>query len=179
VHAVPKGLHAVERNRRLAAAALGYALPSSVDYGLRAPNGAGDSAAVLLTMTSRDDKLWPESSWIELGRALGMRVVLPWGSDEERARAERIAAAIPGAEVPPRKSIAELGALLARAPVVVGVDTGIMHLAAALGAPTVGLYCGSDPALTGIYGAPRAKNLGAIGRPPAVAEVLQAVQAAR
>jgi heptosyltransferase-1 len=59
---------------------------------------------------------------------------------------------------------------------VIGVDTGLTHLAAALGARAVGLYCGSDPALTGIYGAPRAKNVGARGRPPAVREVLQALE---
>ena len=42
-----------------------------------------------------------------------------------------------------------------------------------LGVPTVGVYCGSDPALTGLYGAARARNVGAAGRPPAVADVLQ------
>jgi hypothetical protein len=40
----------------------------------------------------------------------------------------------------------------------------------------VGIYCGSDPALTGLYGAPRAKNVGAAGRVPEVAEVLQAAR---
>jgi heptosyltransferase-1 len=55
---------------------------------------------------------------------------------------------------------------------VVGLDTGLTHLAAALGTPTVGIYCGSDPALTGIYGAPRARNLGGPGQPPAPGEVL-------
>src|SRR5262252_247134 len=75
-HTVPRELHAVERNRRLAAAALGYSLPS-LDYGLRvAPSG--DAALVFLTMTSRDDKLWPEERWIELGCALGVPPVLPW-----------------------------------------------------------------------------------------------------
>jgi heptosyltransferase-1 len=44
-----------------------------------------------------------------------------------------------------------------------------------MGAPTVGVYCGSDPALTGLYGAARARNVGAPGRPPEVAEVLQSL----
>jgi hypothetical protein len=39
----------------------------------------------------------------------------------------------------------------------------------------VGIYCGSDPGLTGIHGAARARNVGALGRAPAVAEVLQAL----
>jgi heptosyltransferase-1 len=174
-HAVTRELHAVERNRRLAAAALGYALPASLDYGLRKPASVGGGAVVFLTMTSRADKLWPEVRWIELGRALGAAVVLPWGSEAERQRAERIAQALPTARVPPRQSLDQLAGLFASARAVVGVDTGLTHLAAALGARTVGIYGGSDPALTGIHGAPRALNLGAAGRPPGVAEVLKAL----
>jgi heptosyltransferase-1 len=126
-------------------------------------------------MTSRDDKLWPEQSWIELGRGLGMNVVLPWGSEAERQRAERIAKALPEARVLPRQTIADLATLFAGARAVAGVDTGLTHLAAALGARTVGIYCGSDAALTGIYGAPHAVNLGAPGRAPRAAEVLKAL----
>ena len=176
-HAVPRDLHAVERNRRLTAAALGYALDLPLEYGF-APISADASEpyAVFLTMTSRDDKLWPEARWIEVGRALGMRVVLPWGSEAERARATLIAAALPQAEVAKRMTIEQLARLLARARLVVGVDTGLTHLAAALGARTVGIYCGSDPALTGIYGAPRATNLGSLGAPPSAAEVLRALR---
>jgi len=170
-HAVPRELHAVERNRRLAAAVLGYSL-SQLDYGLRAVPSR-DPALVFLTMTSRADKLWPEENWIELGRALGTPVTLPWGSEAERLRAERIAQALPGARVPPRQSLEQLASLFAGARAVVGVDTGLTHLAAALGARTVGIYCGSDPALTGIHGAQRAINLGAPGRSPGVGEVLK------
>ena len=68
--------------------------------------------------------------------------------------------------------IDELGKLLREAKAAVGVDTGLTHLAAALGTPTAGIYCGSDPALTGLYGAPSAKNVGGPGRAPSVAEVL-------
>lgn len=172
-HTVPRGLHAVERNRRLTAAALGYSF-SQLDYGLRAAP-SGEAALIFLTMTSRDDKLWPEERWIELGRALGVPAILPWGGESERLRAERIARALPGARVPPRQSLEQLASLFAGARAVVGVDTGLTHLAAALGARTVGIYCGSDPALTGIHGAQRATNLGALGRPPAVSEVLKSL----
>ena len=171
-HAVPRRLHAVERNRRLAAAALGYPL-SGLEYGLHAAAPSRDASLVFLTMTSRDDKLWPEERWVELGRAIGVPPVLPWGNEGERRRAERIARALPGARVPQRMSIDQLGALFAASQAVAGVDTGLTHLAAALGARTVGIYCGSDPALTGIHGAPRATNLGSEGRPPSVAEVLE------
>ena len=171
-HAVPRALHAVERNRRLAAAALGYPL-GALDYGLRASVPAREAAVIFLTMTSRDDKLWPEERWIELGRALGGKVLLPWGSDAERLRAERIAAALPNGSVLPKQTIDELASLFSGARAVIGVDTGLTHLAAAMGARTVGVYCGSDPALTGIYGAPRAVNVGGPGRAPGAAEVLK------
>jgi heptosyltransferase-1 len=176
-HLVPRALHAVERNRRLTAASLGYELKEKCEYGLRVNRAAraADAYAVLLTMTSRADKLWPESHWIELGRALGTPVVLPWGSDGERLRAERIAGGIGEAKVPPRMSVPRLGELFAEAKAVVGLDTGLTHLAAALGAPTLGIYCGSDPALTGLYGAARAKNVGAQGRAPEVADVLKSL----
>src|ERR1043166_1861072 len=75
-HAVPRALHAVERNRRLMAASLGVALPPGIDYGLRSNAervaALPASYSVLLTMTSREDKLWPEPRWIELGRALAL-----------------------------------------------------------------------------------------------------------
>ena len=173
-HQVPRALHAVERNRRLTAAALGYALNGACDYGLKGEAaGSSGAYAVFLTMTSRADKLWPEASWIELGRALALPVVLPWGSEAERSRAERIARGIGQAVVPQRKAIDELAEVLQNARGVVGLDSGLTHLAAALGVPTVGIYCASDPALTGLYGAAHARNVGAPGKPPQVFEVLK------
>ncbi len=173
-HQVPRALHAVERNRRLTAAALGYALNGACDYGLKSEAaGSSGAYAVFLTMTSRADKLWPEASWIELGRALALPVVLPWGSEAEHSRAERIASGIGQAVVPQRKAIDELAEVLQNAKGVVGLDSGLTHLAAALGVPTVGIYCGSDPALTGLYGAVHARNVGAPGKPPQVFEVLK------
>ena len=71
------------------------------------------------------------------------------------------------------RQLEELARVFAGARSVVGLDTGLTHLAAALGVRTVGIYCGSDPALTGLYGSPQAKNVGDAGRRPAVGEVLQ------
>ncbi|HEX7055240.1 MAG TPA: lipopolysaccharide heptosyltransferase I [Burkholderiales bacterium] len=175
-HAVPRGAHAVERNRQLTAAALGTALGPRVDYGLNGPGGEAKDAVVFLTMTSRADKLWPEERWVELGRALARPVLLPWGSEAERARAERIAAALPDASVPKRMTLDQLACLFAGAWAVVGLDTGLTHLAAAVGARTTGIYCGSDPALTGLYGATLARNVGAPGRPPEASEVLETLR---
>ncbi len=181
-HAVPGKLHAVERNRRLAAATLGYTLAGACDYGLRvagdAPIPVRSPYALLLTMTSREDKLWPEEHWRSLGATLeerGLHCLLPWGSEEERRRCARIATAIRGAVVPRRMTLAELARLAREAQCVVGVDTGLAHLAAALGVAVAGLYCGSDPALTGLYGGERLVNLGNIGKPPSVRQVLEAL----
>ena len=177
VHHVPRGVHAVERNRRLTAAALGYPTDEHLHYGLRnALTSRAGAYCVLLTMTSRADKLWPESRWIELGKALAQPVVLPWGSAEERARAERIGNALRQAVIPQRMTVEALAEVIANARGVFGLDSGLTHLAAALGVPTVAIFCATDPKLTGVYGAPRATNVGAAGRPPEAFEVLNQLQ---
>jgi len=172
-HPVPRDLHAVQRNRLLAAAALGFDLHDPVDYGLRVPAAQKSGYVVLLTMTSRADKLWPEERWIELGRELRAPAILPWGSEAERARAQRIAGEIGATVLPKSLQLSELAKLFVNARGVVGLDTGLTHLAVALGVRTVGIYCGSDPALTGLYGAPHARNAGGPGRAPQAGEVLQ------
>ncbi|MDP2132731.1 MAG: lipopolysaccharide heptosyltransferase I [Sulfuritalea sp.] len=179
VFEVPKNLHAVERNLHLAALAAGYTAAPIANYGIAAapaPTPVGPSA-ILLTATSRDDKLWPEEHWIRVGRALhqrGLTCLLPSGSADERARAERLAQAIPAAVALAPLSLAEVAAHIAAARIVIGVDTGLVHLAAALGRPVLALFCASDPALTGVYATTPAINLGARGRPPAAEDVLTA-----
>ena len=173
---VPGTLHAVERNRRLAAAALGYSLGPDLEYGLpRTADSRQSLSVVLLTATSRDDKLWPEGHWVNLGRALasrGLTVLLPGGSLKERQRAERLARQIPGAQAVPPMNLSGLAQLLAHARLVVGVDTGLSHLAAAVGTPVVALYTATDPGLTGVLGQGWFRNLGGRGQIPAVQEVL-------
>jgi heptosyltransferase-1 len=181
---VPWAWHAVERNRAVAARALGYAVPNGVDYGIHPP--AGDLAevvrepyVVLLHATSQERKLWPEMSWVELGRMLtgrGRGCVLPWYSGQERARSEELARQIPGAIVPPGLPLPEVTRLIAGAAAVAGVDTGLTHLSAALGIPTVGIYRATDPAATGLYGGKRALNLGGIDGFPAAHEVMAALE---
>lgn len=176
---VPKNLHAVLRNRRLAALAGGYIASGALDYGIAASPAPAFSTigAVLLTATSRDDKLWPEDHWITLGRALhskGFACRLPAGSATERERAERIAQDIPGAVVVPPMNLTRLAGQLAAARIVIGVDTGLVHLAAALGRPTLALFRASDPALTGVLAHTPALNLGARGHAPSVDDVLAA-----
>lgn len=181
---IPPNAHAVERNRWLASAAFGTPLDLSLDYGIKTP--AVDLPwltcqryAVLLTATSRDDKLWAEANWIALAQSLaerGLTPVLPSGSARERERAQRIAVAITGAIVAPQLTLRELAGVLGGAALTVGVDTGLAHLATALGVPTIALFMASDPALTGVHGSGFCRNLGARGRAPTVAEVLTAAE---
>lgn len=182
---VANGQHAVERNRQLAAQALGYALQGQADYGILPPALARPEwllprpYAVFLHATSRADKLWDEARWISLGRYLherNLRCVLPWGSGAERTRSLRLAEAIPGAITPPRLSLNEAASLLSGAQAVIGVDTGLAHLAAALGVPTIGIYTSTDPALTGLYAGRCAVNLGNAGCAPDTAAVVEALQ---
>ena len=181
-YVIPKNLHAVERNRWLAAAALGYEPNLPLDYGiaaaaLAAPWLPAQPYCVLLSASSRADKLWPEADWLALAAALnarGLACVLPGGSAEERARAARLASAMAQAVAAPPMGIAELARLLAGAQLVVGVDTGLSHIAAALGRPTFCLFAGSHPELAGGYAGETAVNLGGAGSPPTAAQVIEA-----
>lgn len=178
---VSRSQHAVERNRQLAATALGYRLSPEIDYGIQAPPMAAawlpkGEYAVLLTATSRADKEWPEEDWQALGMALiatGLRCVLPGGSAAERQRAGRLATSLGRAVAAPAMNLTDLAALLAGATLVVGVDTGLVHLAAALGRPTLALYCGSDPTLTGVLAGANAVNLGGPGTAPTAGDVVR------
>jgi len=180
-------VHAVERNRLLAAQALGYACNTPAQYGIGPPSPAdfpqslhslaSQPYAVLLHGTSARAKMWPEHQWVKLADHVqhrGLTAVLVWGSEEERARSERIAKLLKHSLVPPRSSMASLASLLGGAAAVFGVDTGLTHLAVALGRPTIGIYCTTDPAATGLYGSDQAVSVGAPGQPPSVAMVIAA-----
>jgi heptosyltransferase-1 len=150
----------------------------------QAGEGANDSLrefhiqpyVVLLHATSRDDKLWDEANWITLGTQFardGYQLILPWGSAKEKSRSELLADAIPKAICPPQLNLLEAAALLGNAHAVIGVDTGLSHLAAALNVATIGIYTATDPGLTGLYAGDRAINLGGKHLSPSVDEVLQ------
>jgi heptosyltransferase I len=162
-HAVPRAMHAVDRQRSLFGAALGYVPSPELDFGLRPALAAADPAAPLVFLhgTSWRNKQWPVAFWRDLAAravASGRVVLLPWGSDEERARSETIAGAVAGCSVPERTPLSGVVGMLSSAGGVVTVDTGLGHFAAALGLPTVGLYGPTDPSLTGLRG-PHALNL--------------------
>jgi len=178
-YSVDRNLHAVERNRFLCGLALGYRPQGGPDFGLDRRRFATDTSryAVLLHATARTEKQWPETNWIARGKALGrdFELILPWGTETERARSERIAVEIAGARVPQRAPLDQATKLIAGARFVVGVDTGLLHLAAALGVPLVAIFTGSKPSLTGPVGGGPMSILGDDGMPPSVDPVIDAV----
>jgi len=153
---VPKGTHAITRLRQLFAGALDYKVDlSTCDYGLhnlRAPQA--DPTLMFFHATTWVTKHWPETYWVALAQlaiAEHYTVWLPWGNTEEQQRAHRIAAQT-GAQVLPKLSLTEIAQHLGKATGVIGVDTGLCHLAAALEVPSLTLYGSTQPALTGTQG---------------------------
>ena len=179
--------HALDRGRALVARALGTRDDGAPVYGLRPKVVPADGAGtvVLIHGTSRDDKLWPEAHWIELGRRLaaaGLRIALPRVDAAELARAERLAAAI-GEACTVWPSL-DLGALVDRmegAAGAIGVDSGPSHIAVALGLAHVQIYNHPTAWRTG----PQARHGQAHqvsvegGRTPSVDAVWSAWQAVR
>ena len=138
-------IHAVDRSRELAAQALDYTVTRPPVYGLTGHGPRCDlPTLVFVHGTSRDDKLWPESHWVEFGRrcvSSGYAVALPQAGEVERARAGRIAQAIgPQATVWPAMSLDALADRLSGTQGVIGVDSGLSHIAVALDLPHVQLY---------------------------------------
>ena len=151
--------HALERVRQLFAQALGYQQPSGIgDYGLDRNQLAtpGEEPYLLfLHGTTWPSKHWPEVHWRELAErmsAFGWAIRLPWGSAEEKSRAERIADGIASASVLPRLNLGGVAKVVAGARACVAVDTGLGHLAAALDVPSISLYGPTLPGRVGAYG---------------------------
>lgn len=139
-------VHAVQRAREICARAFGYDVPPQLRFGLhaQAPTDVGRNAVCFVHGTSREDKCWPPMNWVLLGRRLiaqGRTIVLPHGSDEERARSEWIARELgPAAQVWPRLDLGALTDRLAGCAGVIGVDSGLSHIAVALDLPHVQIY---------------------------------------
>ncbi|MBY0346186.1 MAG: lipopolysaccharide heptosyltransferase I [Neisseriaceae bacterium] len=177
---VNKQNNAVSRNKKLFGLALGYeANLTQVDFGLdlsqfTRPDLVDDCAyAVFLHASSDSHKLWPVSYWVALGLALDQPILLPWGNEAEKDTAQKIAKQIPKARVLPFLSVSHLANLLANANAVVGVDTGLTHLANALHVPLVAIYTDTNPEKTGIYEHDFARNIGQIKNIPNVESVFK------
>lgn len=154
--------HAVTRMRQLFALSLGYSLSEmKPNYGINIPglsmNTADERVPQILFLhgTAQKKKEWAEHYWRSLAKKCvseGKEVLLPWGNLQEQQRAERIASGIPKVSVLPKASLLDLATILKQVCCVVAVDTGLGHLAAALGTPTISLYGPTDPKFIGTCG---------------------------
>jgi heptosyltransferase-1 len=189
---VPTQCHAVDRSRWVMSSALDWPLLERSqapqfypeDY-TRSLDGASIKAfekmgapyVLCFHSTAREAKRWSNDHWVSLGKALasrGYQVVLPWGNATEKAVSQLLAQQIPGAIVPAAFSIEAAFSIVAGAALTVGVDTGLTHLAAVLGKPTVEIYCDSPCWKTEGYWSNKIRNLGDIQRPPTAAQVIDA-----
>jgi len=152
-------VHAVQRSRRQCAAAMHYTQTGPDCYGLK-PGGMAATAPVLKGQgsntfaprkprvalvhgTSRADKQWPLAHWVALGQRLnhsGFVVALAHGNAAEKATSEAIAAQLEDAWVWPTMGLDALTDTMAQCAGVVGVDSGLSHIAVALGLPHVQIY---------------------------------------
>ena len=151
---VPKNLHAIDRQRQLFSRALNYRLQGEPDAGIEKTTHSKKRQIFLLHGTTWKSKRWPIDCWIRLAskaKSEGIDVVLSWGSELERLDAEIIAARS-GITLLPKMGLKQLSAKLSESQAVVGVDTGLMHLSAAMGIPTLGLYGPTRTDLTGCRG---------------------------
>ncbi len=172
---VAKDQHAILRLRQLFSQAFKYHLSNQdpIVYGLdtqqwQTPEQVRDQFGdqtywVGLHSTTWDTKLWPEEEWLALlakAETRGVKVVLPWGNDEEKQRSlslKKSAEQQAGTTfiwVPEQRlSLNEMAKMLKNAQAVVSVDTGLSHVAAALEVPMVVVYRVTDPKLVGASGA--------------------------
>jgi heptosyltransferase-1 len=186
---VPFQCHAVDRSRYVLCSALNWPLiqrderaqfyPSSyIDaVSQQLPSSFQSPYVLFFHSTAREAKRWPNESWINLGNELasrGYQVVLPWGNPTEKAVSNELASKIAGAIVPKPFSVEEAFSIVAHAALVVGVDTGLTHLAAVMNKPTIEIYCDSPRWKTEGYWSSQIRNIGDIQDPPSGTVVLAA-----
>ncbi len=139
--------HVVEWNLQLARALEPSLQMPRVDFSIFASSPTpSERRIVLLPGAGRSDKQWPVQRFRELARHIQKDALVVWGPGE-RALAEAV-----GGELATPTNLRELARLLRDARLVIGGDTGPLHLAAALGTRVVGLYGPTNPKRNGPYG---------------------------
>ncbi len=192
---VPTLCHAVDRSRYLLSSALDIApitrtsipqfYPESFVNDLSnqdlTPEIAKDLRhpyVLCFHATARAAKQWNTQGWIAVGKFLlerGLHPVFPWGSPHEKQISQRIVEGVGGGIVPPAYSIKQYFSITSHAKLTIGVDTGLTHLAAVLGRPTIEIYCDSPRWKTEGYWSDHVINLGDITKPPSVEPVIEAI----
>jgi heptosyltransferase-1 len=141
---MPSRIHAVARYRLLAGLALGYEPQGQAVYPLSQPLAAKQSTVVFAHGTTRPDNEWKEADWVVLGKRLigsGQRIALPHANAREHALVSRMAQALgDSAEIWPRASLPDIMDRMAVSSGVIGVDSGLSHMAVALNLPHVQIF---------------------------------------
>jgi lipopolysaccharide heptosyltransferase I len=104
---------------------------------------------VILPGAGRTDKILPTTTLADTARHLaasGLDAVVAWGPAERDRALEVVKAGGDGVRLAPPTNLPELCSLLASATIVVGGDTGPVHLAASLGVPTLAVFLTTDAA---------------------------------
>ena len=167
---LPVRSHAVTRSRDLCASVFQYTLPFYMDFGLLAhvdklPSTIRNVAfkrglrgmVALVHGTSRADKQWPLEHWRELAQRLndaGFGVALPHGNPVEKQTSRDITHGLEHAQVWPSLPLDALTDALATCSGVIGVDSGLSHIAVALKLPHVQIYNFDTAWRTGPMGPP-------------------------
>lgn len=159
-HRIARGQHAIDRVRQLFAACLDYAAPiTDPEYGIdknqMVASRQGKPYLVFLHGTAWKTKQWPEAYWqelIKLATAAGYGVRLPWGNNTEYERALSLAQTASSATVCEPMDLNRVAILIAGSSGVAATDTGLGHLTAALGVPSITVYGPTRPGLTGTRG---------------------------
>lgn len=146
--------HEVLRWCRLLQASGIPADPSRLDLPPPAPPGEVDGSTVIHPGASSSDKRWPPSRWAVVARAerAAGRTVLVTGSAAEASLAEEVAVTAglsPASVLAGRTDLLGLAAVVGAAGRVLSADTGVAHLATALGTPSVVLFGPVSPAQWG------------------------------
>jgi heptosyltransferase I len=183
--AVRRDANAWQGMRDTVADALGYKADGPAVYNLRIPaaekpvvDALGKPIAVMFHATSKDDKKWPIAHWVAVATELvrrGFYVVLPWGSESERGEAEQIVAQVPDAHVLPQLSVTGIAQLVDASSFVIGVDTGFVHLAHALGKRTVMIFIATSPTHFGNEAPYRSTTIGDGHSVPPIERALEAI----
>lgn len=142
--AVDTTRHVIDQNLELASGATGAHAPARPHWSAFLREIAAEGEIVVLPGAGKANKIWP--FYRELVQQLGPRALVVWGPGEKEL------AEATGGRLAPPTSLRELAFLLQKARVVIGGDTGPLHLAAALGTKVIGLYGPTDPRRNGPYG---------------------------
>ena len=159
---VDKDLHAIERQKKLLAEALDYSSNmNEVDYGalletfIKPNMNLPKKYVVLVQNASWITKQWSVEKWQKLVKHFdgkNIKMILPSGNLNELERAKEIASVSTNAEAIDLMPLNEIAYIIKNANFCICSDTGLAHLSALSGTPSITLYGPTETALIGTYG---------------------------